>query len=493
MPRRQVTSRSREYWRLRELQAQKKYISEETEYTKALADIYKDMEDSVQKEIDAFYGRYADQEGISIAEAKKRADKLDIEAYGRKAEQYVKTKDLSPKANEEMKLYNLTMKANRLEVLKANIQLELTRCHEALGQQMTKALTERTYEEMNRQAGILGQTVPDAETAANSIVNASFKGATFSTRIWKSQDLLRAELNKQLQIGMIQGRNPVVLARAIRDRFGVSRRNAERLMRTELCRVQIEAQRISYENIGYDEYEFIAIGSACEICRMMDGKTFKVADMLPAENAPPMHPNCRCSTAAYMEKPGSYQENGNKSVELPEELRTTQKIDKSIKNGIRDAIEDIEKNCGYKIPEMEYAPYAENKKAPFTFIPYEKNGMYRAKLNINTLFDWNETLESLNERIYNKNYKEGILASKNINDLIFHEVAHFKTFESCETWEEFIRKEQEVRNRYIPGISRYNTISHDGAETIAEGVVAEKNKEAVSQEVKALIQEYIKW
>ncbi|MBM6991418.1 MAG: hypothetical protein I3I98_08530 [Mobilibacterium timonense] len=80
-----------------------------------------------------------------------------------------------------------------------------------------------------------------------------------------------------------------------------------------------------------------------------------------------------------------------------------------------------------------------------------------------------------------------------MNDLIFHEVAHFKTFESCETWEEFIRKEQEVRNRYIPGISRYNTISHDGAETIAEGVVAEKNKEAVSQEVKALIQEYIKW
>lgn len=41
---------------------------------------------------------------------------------------------------------------------------------------------------------------------------------------------------------------------------------------------------------------------ACEVCRDLDGKHFKVKDMMPGENAPPMHPNCRCSTAAYMER-----------------------------------------------------------------------------------------------------------------------------------------------------------------------------------------------
>ena len=34
--------------------------------------------------------------------------------------------------------------------------------------------------------------------------------------------------------------------------------------------------------------------------RPLDGKIFKVSEMLISENAPPMHPNCRCSTSASM-------------------------------------------------------------------------------------------------------------------------------------------------------------------------------------------------
>ncbi|WP_417027240.1 minor capsid protein [Baileyella intestinalis] len=297
------TSRQKEYWYLRELKAKKEYDKSEAETLQELTKIYQDMEASVQKEINAFYGRYAKKEGITMAEARRRADRLDIEEYGRKAEVYVKNRDLSPQANKEMRLYNLTMKANRLEVLKAKIQLELVRCYEEMGQTMNQALSDRAYDEMERQAGILGQTVPDPQTAAESIVNASFKGATFSSRIWQSQALLRDELNVQLQIGLIQGKNSRVLARAIRDRFGVSKRNAERLMRTELCRVQIEAQMRSYEAMKFDEYMFIALETACDICNTLNGETFKVADALSGENAPPMHPNCRCSTAAYVSEP----------------------------------------------------------------------------------------------------------------------------------------------------------------------------------------------
>ena len=56
------------------------------------------------------------KEGITMAEAKKRADKLDIDAYARKAKKYVAKKDFSDEANEEMRIYNLTMKVNRLEL-----------------------------------------------------------------------------------------------------------------------------------------------------------------------------------------------------------------------------------------------------------------------------------------------------------------------------------------------------------------------------------------
>ncbi len=257
----------------------------------------------------------------------------------------------------------------------------------------------------------------------------------------------------------------------------------------------------SFEENGFEWYMFLSLGSrACEVCRALNGKKFKVKDMLISENAPPMHPNCRCSTAAYVDrnsidwlKEENTARSNNKNVELPEELRSANTISESIKKGIYDALDGIEKTYGYQIPEIEYAPYTENVKAPFTFIPYQQNGMYKAKLNINTLFDWNENLECFNERIYNKNYKTGVLASRNMDDLILHETAHFKTFESCKTWNDFLQKEREVRNRYVPGVSDYNDSLRDGAETIAEGVVALRNGGVVPKEIKDLIEEYVRW
>lgn len=257
------------------------------------------MLDAAQKEIDAFYGRYADKEQITLAEAKRRVSKLDIAAYQRKAKRYVADKDFSKQANEEMRLYNLTMKVNRLEMLKANIGLELVAGHNEQEKFMAKILRGRTEEELQRQAGILGKTVRNNAKLAETIPNASFHGATFSERIWGNQAALKAELSKQLQVGMIQGKNPRVLAREIQKTFGASASNAERLMRTELARVQTEAQRQSFLANGFEEYTFHANRGCCSACSDLDGKHFKIKDMMPGKNAPPMHPNCRCSASAY--------------------------------------------------------------------------------------------------------------------------------------------------------------------------------------------------
>lgn len=294
---------SREYWARREDKARRNYIRDEAKHLKVLQGIYEDMYARIEKEINAFYAKYARDEGITMAEARRRADTLDIEAYARKAKKYVKEKNFSQQANDEMKLYNLTMKVNRLELLKANIGLELIDGFDELQVEFGDALTERAIQEDKRQAGILGDSVFMSEKTAAVLVNASFHNATFSDRIWMHQALLRDEVDKQLRIGLIQGKNPKVLARAIRDRFRVSQRDAERLMITELARVQSSVQKASFERNGYDEYEFIAEPTACPICRALDGKHFKVADMLPAENCAPMHPRCRCSTAAYARLP----------------------------------------------------------------------------------------------------------------------------------------------------------------------------------------------
>ena len=107
---------SSEYWAKREAEALKQRITDEKEYDKQVKRIYQDMLDGIQSQIDGFYGKYAAKEGITLAEAKKRVSKLDIAAYERKAAKYVKEKNFSAKANEEMRLYNATMKINRLEI-----------------------------------------------------------------------------------------------------------------------------------------------------------------------------------------------------------------------------------------------------------------------------------------------------------------------------------------------------------------------------------------
>ncbi len=294
-------AQSNNYWRRREEENLRANRKTEAEYEKAINDTYKYMLDQIQKEINGFYAKYAGAEGITLSEAKRRVSKIDIEEYGRKAARYVKTKDFSKQANDEMRLYNATMKINRLELLKANIGLELVAGFDELQKYFEEKLTNRTMDEFKRQSGILGRTVQNNEKAAHAIVNASFKNATYSDRIWMYQGMLKAELDSLLKTGLIQGKHPTELARHLQKRFGVSAYNANRLMTTELARVQTEAQKQSFIRNGFTQYTFLAIGTACEACRALNEKHFDIDKMMPGENAPPMHPNCRCSVAAYMD------------------------------------------------------------------------------------------------------------------------------------------------------------------------------------------------
>lgn len=292
------------YWRDRELKWKKKRLKDEKQYADEIQEIYANMMDSVEKEIESFFTRYSNKENITMAEAKKRVSNIDIEAYKRKAKKYVKEKNFSDEANEQMRLYNLAMKVNRLELLKANIGLELVAGHDELKSYTGDKLEGAYLEEIKRNASILGDTVIDNAKTAKAVADSSFKNATFSERIWVNQDQLKNSLSSVLSNALIQGKNPREFIPLIRKKFDVSRCNAERLLRTEIARVQTQAQAESYEANGIDEYEYIACGlkDVCPLCKEMDGKTFKLKDMEIGENAPPMHPNCHCATAPHSDR-----------------------------------------------------------------------------------------------------------------------------------------------------------------------------------------------
>lgn len=295
---------SKTYWRDRELEWKKKRLKDEKQYADEIQEIYANMMDSVEKEIESFFTRYTNKENITMAEAKKRVSNIDIKAYQRKAKKYVKEKNFSDEANEQMRLYNLAMKVNRLELLKANIGLELVAGHDELKSYTGDKLEGAYLEEIKRNASILGDTVIDNAKMAKTVADSSFKNATFSERIWVNQDQLKNSLSSVLSNALIQGKNPREFIPQIRKKFDVSRCNAERLLRTEIARVQTQAQAESYEANGIDEYEYIAcsLKDVCPLCKEMDGKTFKLKDMEIGENAPPMHPNCHCATAPHSDR-----------------------------------------------------------------------------------------------------------------------------------------------------------------------------------------------
>ena len=144
------------YWRKREELFAKQDIKADKALAKEVNKVLEDMQSAIQDEIDAFYTRYANREGISIAEVNRRVAKMDIEKFASKAKRYVKTKDFSEHANYELKIYNLKMKASRLELLKAQIDLQLIGGFSDIEKIIHQGAYEQAIEEYQRDAGVLG-------------------------------------------------------------------------------------------------------------------------------------------------------------------------------------------------------------------------------------------------------------------------------------------------------------------------------------------------
>jgi len=295
-------TKSKMYWRNRELKHIKNNIKSDKQVAKELRKKYKEMTENINVQIEQFYGRYALREGIAIEEARKRVNKADIEKYKRKAKKYVKTKDFSKRANEEMRLYNVTMRVNRMELLKKDLQLELL----AMTSEEERLLYEHFYEgairEYRHQSAILGATVNNNAKNIRKIINSSFYSAEWSDNLWANHEALRNELDKLLHRGIVQGKNPRELARDFRKAIDSSVYNSERLLRTETARVQTDVFIDSARQMDIEQYEWIAEPDACYECADLDGKIFDVDKIRIGTNGVPKHPHCRCALAMYVDR-----------------------------------------------------------------------------------------------------------------------------------------------------------------------------------------------
>lgn len=307
-----------EYWRKREERNLKRLKKEEKDWEDQIDQIYQRMISELDDEIALFYSRFANNAEMSMAEAVKYLKKTDIDWYATRAKFYCElaAKDFaegtdkrasiyfSDEANEEMLRYNATMRINRLEMLKSQMKLRILKAQSKAEETIDMALWQRTYDTFQHQAGILGNTVlDDVQPMVETIARASFHGQEFSERIWgKQQTQLQKQLNKALSECLILGKGAAPFTRKLQKIGNTTKAQASRLMRTELARVQTQAEQDAYEKCGFNDFMYLTNPSCCPECRKHDGRTYPMRKMEPGKTAPPLHPNCRCFTAPAVDR-----------------------------------------------------------------------------------------------------------------------------------------------------------------------------------------------
>ena len=148
------------------------------------------------------------------------------------------------------------------------------------------------FTKTNEKLGIITDWTILNDNFAKEIVNANFKGADLSNRIWTNKSKLKQQLEKSIVDTVIVGKSKDIVVKNIIDRFGVSFSDADRLVRTETMRVLNDGQKESYINKGYTQVEWLVEDDdrLCEECSPLDGKIFDI-NTVPSL----IHPRCRCT------------------------------------------------------------------------------------------------------------------------------------------------------------------------------------------------------
>lgn len=287
-----------------ERRAQAELMKRDLDRDKLLAQIYKESFNRMQKEIDGFYMRYAAREGLTRTEAMKKASEMDVTKFADKAAKAVKEKDFSHATNEWLKVYNLKMKVSRLELLKAELALEIQNLTAEVNEVFDKARTDEYLNEYKRQAGILGISSSGAKERMQSILDADFYGQSFSKRVWGDLGL-RSTLQRDI-FGSLNRIFTDMMGykqemKRLAKKYGTSEQNAKRLLKTEIARINADTQLAMLKGNGFTHLIYVAEPGACDICGPLDKLAIPIDKVEKGLNLYPMHPNCRCSSYGHIE------------------------------------------------------------------------------------------------------------------------------------------------------------------------------------------------
>lgn len=304
-----------EYWAQRFKKMEDSLKDESYEYVQNLEKQFDAAIRDIDTQIRAWYQRFATNNGISLADAKRLLTTGELKEFRWTVAEYIekaKESGISGAWIKELENASARVHISRLDALKYQLQQQA----EVLTHERVKVTTEassvaytqsfyHTAFEVQRGLGI-GWTM---QALNNNLVQKvlsrpwAVDGQTFTARCWIDKQKLVNVINQEITRMVATGAAPQKVIDAVAKQLNVSKSNASRVVMTESAFFSSAAQRDCFNELDVERYVVVCAldTNTCEKCGSLDGKVFKMSEFEVGVTANPFHPWCRCCTAPYFE------------------------------------------------------------------------------------------------------------------------------------------------------------------------------------------------
>lgn len=299
-----------DYWRERFNQLEESQNRRGAECATEIERQYRQAQLRIEEKIDRWYQRFADNNGISMQEARILLSGSDLEEFRWDVQDYIRHgKENAVNGRWIKQLENASGRyhISRLEAINLQIQQSVESLYGQQLDSIESAMRDiyingyyHTAFEIQKGVGVAWNFATLDEKTIDKVIHNPWAadGKNFSERIWQNRQKLAKELNTELVQNIILGEDPQRAIDAIARKMNVSRTNAGRLVMTEEAFFSSAAQRDCFNELGVEQYEIVATldSHTSDICQAMDGKVFPMSEYEPGITAPPFHVWCRSTT-----------------------------------------------------------------------------------------------------------------------------------------------------------------------------------------------------
>lgn len=323
---------------------------------------YKAAQNELEAQIARWYQRFADSNGISLAQAKQWLKGQDLAEFKWDVKEYIrygKENAINGAWMQELENASSKFHISRLEALQIQTQNSLETMFTQQMGTMKKALSDvyasgyyHTAYTVQQGFG-LGWDIAGLDQAQIEKVLSkpwAVDGYNFSTRIWNSKTKLIGEVHNELSKNLLTGADPQKAIDSLAKKMGTSKSNAGRLVMTEQAYFSSAAQKDCFNDLDVEEYEIVATldSHTSDICRSLDGRVFKMSDYKPGVTAPPFHVYCRSTTAPHFKEnfdAGERAARGadRKTYYVPDDV-TYSEWKKAFVDGDKSGFAEVQKN-----------------------------------------------------------------------------------------------------------------------------------------------------